>query len=270
MGNTYQKQYVDLLNDTISYLKSSDLLSLRTPIKKQALNPIFRNQPSVDTSSIPTIKLSTEQPKKTPGLPPKQERDAVVEKKTPPVQEKPKAPDFYSTPSTSSSQLDLSEIKQSFLKLFPSLSLLETLPDDKRAKQIAERWRYKNQAIEISILHYKQTKEEKQLLENIAKALDIYFLPCRLIDAEPIEKENQWDFFLASDRLKIVISSDFCLFSQHQLMKYYKETPATSEYFLNEKPLFLLPALSLYLKTPLLKASLWKSLKQKIAPICQK
>jgi hypothetical protein len=43
-------------------------------------------------------------------------------------------------------------------------------------------------------------------------------------------------------------------------MHFYKETPAQGTRTLGNIPLFLLPDLSLYLKDPLLKRSLWKAL----------
>jgi len=60
--------------------------------------------------------------------------------------------------------------------------------------------------------------------------------------------------------LKLIIVCDYTLWQLPNLMQFYKETPAQKTRQLGEKSLFLLPDLSLYLKDPLLKRSLWKAL----------
>jgi hypothetical protein len=106
--------------------------------------------------------------------------------------------------------------------------------------------------------------KEKLLLENITKALDTFFFPTRLLQTDVMEKNNEWEAFLSAPNLKLIIACDFSIWEQKNLMKHYKEFPSRSETFLGNVPLFTLPNLSLYLKDPLLKRSLWKALCQKI------
>ncbi len=145
-------------------------------------------------------------------------------------------------------------------KIAPELPLLDAIPDDKTAKQIANRWKTKNQSAPISILSSGELPQHKALLEEIAVALDVYFGEARLIVGDPIEKEKEWKTFLSVGSLKLIVICDSTLWQLHNLRQFYKETPATGVRTLGDVPVFLLPDLSLYLKDPLLKRSLWKAL----------
>lgn len=156
--------------------------------------------------------------------------------------------------------LNFSSLKSLFLKTFPQIALLDEIPSDATAKKIAGRWKTKNQIAPISILYFSEPPKQKALLIEIAKAIDICFGPARLINAETIEKEKQWETFLSSSDLKLVIACDYTLWQLNDLMHYYKEVPSQQTRTLGNIPLFLLPDLSLYLKDPLLKRSLWKAI----------
>lgn len=145
----------------------------------------------------------------------------------------------------------------------PELALLNEIPSDTMARKIAERWKTKNQTAPISLLLFQEPAEQRALLEQIAKALDICFGSAKIVYAEGIEKEKQWESFLSVADLKMVIVCDYTLWQLSSLMQFYKETPAQGTRMLHNTPLFLLPDLSLYLKDPLLKRSLWKALCQK-------
>lgn len=169
------------------------------------------------------------------------------------------------TPPPVSSTTSFEEIRRVVKKVYPELRILDEIPNDSMAKKIAQRWKTKNQAAPISILSLHEPKEQRALLEQIAVALDVYFGPARLIEAEVIEKEKQWEAFLSVEGLKLVVVCDYTLWQLHGLMKSYKETPATATRLLGSVPLLLLPDLSLYLKDPQLKRSLWKALCQKLS-----
>lgn len=185
-----------------------------------------------------------------------------------------------------------------FAKIAPELAILNTPPNDAIAKKITSRWKTKNQTAPITILYSHEIPEQKALLEEITKALDVYFGPAKLVLAEPIEREKQWEALLSMPELKLIICCDYTLWQLGSLMKFYKETPAMKKEIspycglqqseqtgivalaanelssprvsvinrqLGDKPLFLLPDLSLYLKDPLLKRSLWKALCQTLS-----
>jgi hypothetical protein len=162
-------------------------------------------------------------------------------------------------------EVSFGSIRSAFQKAAPHIPILDEIPSDAAAKKIGSRWKTKNQTAPISILSFSEPQPQKALLEEIALALDVYFGPSRLIAAEPIEKEKQWSAFLSAQDLKLVIACDYTLWQLSDLMRHYKEHPAQGIRTLGSVPLFLLPDLSLYLKDPLLKRSLWKALCQKLS-----
>jgi len=142
----------------------------------------------------------------------------------------------------------------------PELTILPDIPSDAIAKKIATRWKTHNQIAPITLLHYQELPEQTTFLEQLLKAVDVYFGPARLVNAERVEKENQWDAFLSVAELKTVIACDHTLWQLPNLRNMYREIPTQEKRLLKEKPLFLLPDLALYLKDPMLKRSLWKAL----------
>ncbi|HSX25540.1 MAG TPA: hypothetical protein VLE89_00860 [Chlamydiales bacterium] len=152
-----------------------------------------------------------------------------------------------------------------FSKIAPELPVIAEIPSDANAKKISTRWKTKNQSSPISLLSFQEPAAQKTLLEEVAKALDVYFGGARLVQAEGIEKEKQWEAFLSTAGLKIVIVCDYTLWQLNGLMAFYKENPTQGIRTLGGISLFLLPDLSLYLKDPLLKRSLWKALCQKLS-----
>ena len=100
---------------------------------------------------------------------------------------------------------DLSSIRAILSVVAPELKILNEIPSDAIAKKISERWKTKNQTAPISILLYQEPPEQRVLLEQIAKALDVYFGPAKIVSAETIEKEKQWEAFLSVADLKMVI-----------------------------------------------------------------
>lgn len=148
-------------------------------------------------------------------------------------------------------------------KIAPEMVLTHQIPSDADAKRLAQRWKTKNQAAPISVLYLAEDAVHKKLLEEIVVALDVFFGPARLISASAIEREKQWEAFLSVEGLKLVVACDYTLWQLGGLMIHYKEQ--TGQRMLKNIPLFLLPDLSLYLKDPLLKRSLWKALCQKLS-----
>jgi len=148
-------------------------------------------------------------------------------------------------------------------KIAPEMVLIDQIPSDADAKRLAQRWKTKNQAAPISVLYLAEDAVHKKLLEEIVVALDVFFGPARLISAGTIEREKQWEAFLSVEGLKLVVACDYTLWQLGGLITHYKEQ--TGHRMLKNIPLFLLPDLSLYLKDPLLKRSLWKALCQKLS-----
>ena len=162
-------------------------------------------------------------------------------------------------------RVSFEDVRKIVAKIAPELPILDDIPNDAIAKKIAQRWKTKNQTAPISILLLNEPSHQKTLLEQMAKALDVYYGPARVINAESIEKEKQWETFLSVPELKLIIACDSTLWQLTHLMSFYKENPAQGTRYLGSIPIFLLPDLSLYLKDPLLKRSFWKALFQNIS-----
>jgi hypothetical protein len=181
----------------------------------------------------------------------------------PPIKQEIPAPPVESLPIPSSSDFQL--VGKLVSRLFPHIVLLDQIPSDAHAKRSSLRWKTRNQIAPISILSFQEEPKQRALLQEIAKAIDIYFGPAKLIEAEAIEKDKQWEIFLSSEGLKWIIACDYTLWQLSDLIRFYKENPVAQVRVLGTIPLLLLPDLSLYLKDPMLKRSLWKSLCQKLS-----
>ncbi len=246
------KDALCLIKDTLYLLKEESIL-LASPEDAA----YFRSQ---KLQAAPPEPLN---PK--PSLPP----PLIIEKaktteKPSPLKEPPQ-PTIVPLPPAKNPNIGLSHIRAVLKKTSPDLKILEQIPDDAKAKQIAERWKTKNQSASISLLSYGEPPEHKKLLQEIAATLEASFGDARLIEAEPLEKENLWETFFSSDRIKLLIVCDVTLWQLHKLRGFYKENPVEHTRKLGGFPLLFLPDLSLYFKDPSLKRSLWKALCQKLA-----
>lgn len=209
-----------------------------------------------------TMRETPSQPFDQPIVPIK---NPIAEKKplsAPAKTEAPTPPPISVEKPSKESGFD--EIQKLLSSVFPDLVILPDIPSDMQARQIANRWKTKNQSAPLSVLSFREPALQQKILINLAHALDVTFGGARWISAEEIEKENQWEAFLSVRELKLVIICDCALWQMPHLLQYYREVPSHSERFLLKAPLMLLPDLTLYLKDPLLKRSLWKALCQKI------
>ena len=236
-----------LEEESVIFASPEDILYFRTFAKQKIESP---QETKIVTQKPP------EEPEPPPIPPPSaKQQDPIAVKK-----EEPPPPEWRSDAPIAIEPLNFASLKSVFWKIFPQIALLDEIPDDAIAKKTANRWKTKNQIAPISILYFSEPPKQKALLLEIAKAIDVYFGPARLIDAEAIEKEKQWETFLSSDTLKLVIACDYTLWQLNNLMRHYKEIPSGQTRTLGNIPLLLLPDLSLYLKDPLLKRSLWKAI----------
>jgi len=285
----YDKNFVESKNDFFNkYLetKSKKVLS-EIDISKKMEKPKISSPPIIaKESSEKTIEPQIKQ-ETTPLInkSAKEEKQTkIIEKEKPPiaVEEKKKTlaapketlnkPSFQIAKTKKISleekppiiEDNFSDIKQSFPKVFPNIKIVETILDDKIAKQKAQKYKLKNIAAGITILAYRENEKHYRFLEKLSIALNIYFYPSKVVSAYLMEKENNWDLFLSENDIFLIISSDYTIFELSNLRKYFRENPAKQEKYLKDIPLFLLPDISIYLKEPTLKSSLFKALKQKI------
>lgn len=229
---------------TLTPQKPEDTVSKPTPA--MVAEPVVKTSPVLKKEFIPSNVLPLPQSKrednKIPPHPPSEPKPQLREERL--------------------NALSFERWKKILTKIAPECHTILEIPSDSLAKKINSRWKTKNQTAPITVLCYQEIPEQKALLEQIAKALDVHFGPAKLTFAESIEKEKHWETFLSVSDLKLVICCDYTLWQLPGLLQFYKEIPALKTRQLGEKPLFLLPDLSLYIKDPLLKRSLWKALCQ--------
>ena len=221
--------------------------------ERNKATPIVQKEPQ---KMPPPAARSEEKKQESPEIPPLKEAQK---------QELPKAPappEFSQAPLPKKAPSSL--FRPIFAKIAPHIATIDEIPKDTLAKQIATRWKTRNLAHPISVISYSESPPHKLFLSEISSALNIYFAPAQLIEAETIEAEKQWEFFLATKDLKLIVICDATLWQLHNLRKFYKEIPAQGVRKLDNIPVFLLPDLSLYLKDPKLKRSLWKTLCQQL------
>lgn len=147
-------------------------------------------------------------------------------------------------------------------KEFPNLPLIKEIPNDLQAKKFRSSWTLSQNPSDIILLSFQEPPKQTELLVQIANALTVLIKPAMTLSAIKIESEKSWEKLLSNPKLKLIIASDYALYSLPELMKFYREVPKTAEQFLGSVPLFLLADLSLYLREPLLKSSLWKALQK--------
>lgn len=246
----------DTLNLLVEYIKEQGPYVLASPEDAD----YFRNaKRKMQNAKVEERKIEVPLP-----LPPK-----PVIKYEPPPPPAPKpvviAAPVVKEEAPAKPSFDLSGVRNILSVVAPELAILNEIPSDILAKKISERWKTKNQSAPISILVYQEPPEQRALLDQVARALDVYFGPAKIVQAEGIEKDKQWGAFLSVADLKMVIVCDYTLWQLNGLMQSYKETPAQGVRVLGNVPIFLLPDLSLYLKDSLLKRSLWKALCQKLS-----
>lgn len=163
--------------------------------------------------------------------------------------------------------VSLNDVRKLMSRIFPEMNFPVEIPSDAKARLAAGRWKTKNLAAPLSILAFHEQPMQHQFLMNLAAALDTVFNDAKLIQAEEIETENQWEAFLSAPGLKLAVICDYALWQMPRLLQYYRENPNRSEKFLQNIPLLLLPDLTLYFKDSSLKRSLWKALCQKIGSL---
>lgn len=252
--------------------KSPYLKELITLLKEEEF-PIFASKEDADffrkayqkVKETPSPILLTPLPSPAISLetPPSKKEEIVKPAPSPVVS---KAPPSLSLPKLNplpaSKENNLPSLAKVFELANPQVEILKSPPIDTLAQKRANRWKTKNQITPISILSYEEEPEQLLFLKEIARAIDAYFGPANLLEGLALEKKDEWDTFLSEKSLKLVIVCDYSLWQMQNLRKTYHEVPAKKQRLVKDTPLFLLPDLSLYLKDPSLKRSLWKALCQ--------
>ncbi len=151
-------------------------------------------------------------------------------------------------------------LRELLTKIAPDFALRETPPDDTGAQRIRNHWKEETQAAAVVLLSFGETEKELLFYKNIAQAINQSLMPAKLVDGRRLEKEKKWDSFLESSQLKWILVSQDQLKKGMDLLRHYRENPATSEKFLGQASLLLIAPPATYFKQPGLKRTLWETL----------
>ena len=149
---------------------------------------------------------------------------------------------------------------QAIKQHFPGIAVMESPPDDKVAHQVANKWKQATGIPDIAILSYREAPKEREFLGNVAKAICNQIAPSSVLSAVEIEHQDKWKKLLSAPNLKLIITCEKSMHSLSLMMKHHNTK--TSRQYLDKTPLLLLSNVSLYLRDPSLKLSLWNAICQ--------
>ena len=235
-----QKEYLALIEDTLSYVRQ-----LQPKIEKR----------EIKVELPPPPKLTK------PPLEPKAKPIPYVDQPPSPLKKKEQKDLFFELEPTPAPRAEANLTVRKILKeVDPELYLHESVPSDHKAKRIKEAWKEKRDTPAIPILF--QGQKHRSFIANIAKTIDVLYGSCRILEIEPTKK---WDLFLESENLKLIIAPDSMIFGTKEILPFYQENPQQNSRKLGKVPLLLLPDLSLYFKDPYLKRALWNVIKSALS-----
>lgn len=286
-----QQEYRDLLSLTQSYIlaeykgKHRVITDPNTyaffkqyqPKQQQKPQPPIQQQQIRPQNVPPPIQIKPQppptppQPKQQVEAPPQQKPSTPVQNTTQPSaapkQVEPKVQENSSTrfklklePVDEVNEVDLASVKREIEKLFPHIQILTDTPDDAQAKKVGQQWKQSTTVPEVVILAFYETPDQQVFLQNVAAAISQRLASCVIYSAPAIEKKKAWNRLLEMKNLRLIITTDYGMYSLQGLMQYYRESPEKAQRYLGGIPLLLLTDIALYLKQPSLKPALWQAL----------
>lgn len=209
------------------------------PVKKPQIIPAKIEQPA-------QIKFSPSEPKKQ-----------ITEEQT----QSPPPTFFTLDPPLYPESESFHDIRKLMQTQFPEYVILEYPPDDAEAKAIANSWKTAQTPPEVVILISSPSQLELGFLKNLAKALEVYGIKLpAIINADQLDHDQGWEKLFQNPKLRLILSSQAIINSRSELIHSYREVLENSNRYLKHVSLIILSDLSLYLKEPTLKPSLWKEL----------
>ncbi len=236
-----------------------------TPMKPPAPVPIQKEEvqmkqevavpappiPKASPTTTPVVaKTEPPLPASPPSAPPKIEKPANNNK-------------FVLEPLGPAEAVDLTGIRKIAKE---HVALIDTIPDDSEAKRVNKGWDAMIGMVDVAILSFNENAKHQAFLKNVGIAIETLGCKSQLMSAQKIEQEKGWTRLLDEGKLRLVIASDYGIYTLPELLKQHREVPKQAKHFLGKIPLFLLSDIAFYLKEPSLKPSLWKALKELLSP----
>ena len=255
--------WVESASETYHYFKRLALEKKEVTTPPQ---PVAK--PAIVLPSKPLIIAEQSPPPQKPSPPPQPPVENIPP--PPPVTEvkslPKKKPPFELEPFGTPPIHDLHDLQKIISEKFPQQQIIETPPSDLIARQINGAWQKQSSAIAVFILSFNEPPQQKAFLANLAKAINLLLAPAIVVNAHKLENEKGWETALKSPDLKLIIATDYGVYALPELMKHYKDQPREAKHYLGSTPLCLLSDISIYLKEPKLKPSLWKAILHTLKP----
>ncbi len=251
--------YQTLLSDTVRFIKENYapgdclLVPSRAPAAPPPLPaPVQKKQtPAPPTPAVPAVTIPAPPSAPVAALPKKTE-----EAPPPPIAHPPLHLQPLEAPLVEKAEA----LRELLAKVAPDFVMRETPPDDAHAQRIRNHWKEEVQAAPVVLLTFGENEKELRFFQNIARAVNQSLLPAKLVDGRRLEKEKKWDSFFDSSQLKWILLSQDQLRTGTDLLRHFRENPATAEKFLGRASLLLLAPPAAYFKNPELKRTLWETL----------
>lgn len=222
--------------------------SSRQQLQPKPLPPSQKPQNTEEkppTPTAPPIETKTQEPSTTQATP---------------QYGKSKRFTFKLEPLSEIKEIELSSIKKEIEKQFPEKQIIHNPPEDSVAKKIGEQWKQETKPPEVVILSFQEHPDRQVFLQNMKTAINQRLAPCVIYSAQTIESKQAWDKLFNMNNLRLIVTTDYGMYSLPGLMKHYRESPEKAQRYLGGVPVLLLTDISLYLKQPQLKSALWQAL----------
>lgn len=157
---------------------------------------------------------------------------------------------------------DHQEIRKILQERFPSLRIINTIPNDQDATKLAKLWEHDQELPQVLLLIGDESEKQKLFLENLRIAIESYGLSAKVVSISKIDHGRGWEPILQDKGLKLIISNSSHLAAFPHLKTHVRRTTKLTLQTLGEVPLFLLADFSSYFKESSLKPLLWKNLKE--------
>jgi hypothetical protein len=264
---TNREKYQELVRDTLQHLSETytsdsffltgedNVLFFSSSIRTAQSSPVAENPPLIPVSHPVMQRKKAKEPvsENSPSLQQKDEGSSNKKK------EEDRFRISSSLSHTKMEMLGFEAMQQQVQKKFPTFKIKKEIPDDHCALQLANQWKENALEAEVAILSFHESKQSDLFLQNIQKAISLYFFSAQIIDVDLWDKQKKWELFFEHSKTRWILSSP-SLLKKSSLLPFYREIPATSERFLGPFRLHILEEIESYLKNPSLKKTLWQSL----------
>ena len=162
---------------------------------------------------------------------------------------------FEPEPMETAPPTDFTALFSTMKKIAPQHTIHETPPSDTKAQQ-----RTTTQP-EVVLLAFNEEAATRAFLSNLTVAVRLQLAPAVLYSAPRIEVENSWNALFNQRQLRLIICSDYNMYTFPLLMQHYRRSSTGKQHYMGGVPTLLLSDINLYLQQPTLKGALWEAIK---------